>query len=134
MEHGLDLVEVAPMAKPPVCRIMDYSKYKYEQEKKERKARKNAHVVHLKQIRLKPQIDEHDLEIKVNQAIAFLENKDKVRVNLMFRGREMAFREKGAGLLKMFIEKTAEVSIVEKGITQEGRIMSVNLSPKADKE
>jgi len=134
MEHGLDLVEVAPMAKPPVCRIMDYSKYKYEQEKKERKARKNAHVVHLKQIRLKPQIDEHDLEIKVNQAIAFLENKDKVRVNLMFRGREMAFREKGAGLLKMFIEKTAEVSIVEKDITQEGRIMSVNLSPKADKE
>ncbi|MBF0569204.1 MAG: translation initiation factor IF-3 [Candidatus Omnitrophica bacterium] len=132
-QYGLDLVEVAPTAKPPVCRIMDFSKFKYEQEKKERRAKKNAHVVHLKQIRIKPHIEEHDLETKLNQAKAFLEKKDKVRVNLFFSGREMAFRDKARGLLEKFIVETAELAQVEKDIMMEGRVMSVLISPKADK-
>jgi len=131
-QHGLDLVEVAPQAKPPVCRIMDFSKYKYEQEKKERKARKNAHVVHLKQIRIKPHIDDHDFETKVNQARAFLEKKDKVRVNLFFSGREMAFREKARTLHDKFVVSTADIAQVETGVTMEGRIMSIIIAPKAE--
>lgn len=133
-QFGLDLVEVAPTARPPVCRIMDFSKYKYEQEKKERKARKNAHIVHLKQIRIKPHIDEHDCQIKINQARGFLEKKDKVRVNLFFSGREMAFREKAKGLLDKFIAETADLGQIEKGVMMEGRVMSVMIAPKADKE
>lgn len=112
---------------------MDFSKYKYEQEKKERKAKKNAHIVHLKQIRIKPHIDEHDFETKLNQARGFLEKKDKVRVNLFFSGREMAFREKARGLLQRFITETADLAQVEKDILMEGRVMSVLISPKADK-
>ncbi len=131
-QHGLDLVEVAPLAKPPVCRIMDFSKYKYEQEKKERKARKNAHVVHLKQIRIKPHIDDHDFETKVNQGRAFLEKKDKVRVNLFFSGREMAFREKARTLLDKFVAATADIAQVESGVTMEGRIMSIIIAPRAE--
>ena len=132
-EVGFDLVEVAPTAKPPVCRIMDFSKYKYEQEKKERRARKNAHVVHLKQIRIKPHIEEHDYQTKLKHTLEFLHKKDKVRVNLFFQGREMAFRDQARGLLERFMTDTAEVSQIEKGITMEGRIMSVVLAPKADK-
>jgi translation initiation factor IF-3 len=128
-----DLVEVAPTAKPPVCRIMDFAKYKYEQEKKERKARKNAHIVHLKQIRLKPHIDDHDFETKLNQARGFLEKKDKVRVNLFFSGREMAFREKAKGLLVKFVAGTADLSTIEKDIFMEGRVMSVLFTPRAEK-
>ncbi len=133
-QFGLDLVEVAPTARPPVCRIMDFSKYKYEQEKKERKAKKNAHVVHLKQIRIKPHIDEHDLGIKITQGRGFLEKKDKVRVNLFFSGREMAFRDKARGLLERFMNETADLGQIEKNIMMEGRVMSVLIAPKADKE
>lgn len=132
-EAGLDLVEVAPTAKPPVCRIMDYSKFKYEQEKKERKARRNAHVAHLKEIRIKPHIDEHDLETKMNQARAFLVKKDKVRVNLFFSGREMAFRDQAKGLLDRFMTELADISQLEKDIMMEGRIMFIVLAPKSDK-
>lgn len=132
-ELGLDLVEVAPTAKPPVCRIMDYSKFKYEQEKKERKARKNAHVVHLKQLRIKPHIDEHDFATKVNQGRAFLEKRNKVRVNLFFSGREMAFRETAKGLLAKFIVETADIAQIEKDVLMEGRIMSIVLAPKTEK-
>lgn len=127
-----DLVEVAPTAKPPVCRIMDFAKYKYEQEKKERKARKNAHIVHLKQIRIKPHIEEHDLETKMKQARSFLEKKDKVKVNLFFSGREMAFREQAKGLLQKFIADTADLGTIEKDIMLEGRIMSVLIAPKGE--
>ena len=131
VEAGLDLVEVAPTARPPVCRIMDFSKFKYEQEKKERKARKNTHIVHLKQIRIKPHIDEHDFHTKVNQARAFLEKKDKVRINLFFSGREMAFREKAKGLLDKFVVETTDIGQVEKDVMLEGRIMSIVIAPKA---
>lgn len=132
-ENGLDLVEVAPTAKPPVCRVMDYSKFKYEQEKKERRAKTNAHISHLKQIRIKPHIAEHDFQTKLRQAIGFLEKKDKVRVNLFFSGREMAFRDQARTLLDRFTTETAEFSQVEKSIAQEGRIMFMVLAPKPDK-
>ena len=128
-----DLVEVAPTAKPPVCRIMDFAKYKYEQEKKERKARKNAHIVHLKQIRIKPHIDEHDFQTKMKQARGFLEKKDKVKVNLFFSGREMAFRDHAKGLLEKFKAETADLGTIEKDILLEGRIMSVLIAPKGEK-
>lgn len=132
-ESGVDLVEVAPSAKPPVCRIMDYSKFKYEQEKKEKKARKKAHIVHVKQIRIKPNIDDHDFETKVNQGRAFLEKKNKVRVNLFFSGREMAFKDTAQSLLARFITETEDLAQMEKDVTTEGRIMSIVLAPKSEK-
>ncbi len=132
-EQELDLVEVAPTAKPPVCRIMDFSKYKYEQEKKERRAKKHAHVTQLKQIRIKPHIEEHDYHTKLKQTIAFLEKKDKVRVNLFFQGREMAFRDHAKTLLDRFVKDTADIAQVEKDVMMEGRIMSIVIAPKADK-
>ena len=129
-EAGFDLVEVAPNARPPVCRIMDFSKFKYEQEKKERKARKNTHVVHLKQIRIKPHIDEHDFQTKVKQARNFLEKKDKVRVNLFFSGREMSFRDQAKGLLDKFVAETSDIGQIEKDVILEGRVMSIVIAPK----
>jgi len=133
-EHGLDLVEVAPNVKPPVCRIMDFSKYKYDQEKKERRVKRHQHVTHLKQIRVKPHIDVHDYAVKLRQLVAFLEKKDKVKINLMFRGREMAFREQGRALLSRFVNDSAEHAQVEKDVFMEGRVMSVVLTPKGEQK
>jgi len=132
-QFELDLVEVAPTAKPPVCRIMDFSKYKYEQEKKERKAKKNAHISQLKQVRIKPHIEEHDYQTKLKQTLMFLEKKDKVRVNLFFQGREMAFKDQAKTLLDRFVVDTAEVAQVEKDVMMEGRVMSIVIAPKAEK-
>ena len=132
--NELDLVEVAPTAKPPVCRIMDFSKYKYDQEKKERRVKKNQKITHLKQIRVKPHIDEGDYQIKLKQVKTFLEKKDKVKVNLMFRGRELAFKDQGRQILERFITDTAEHGLPEKAPIMEGRIMSVIFSPKSDKK
>ncbi len=132
-QHELDLVEVAPTAKPPVCRIMDFSKYKYEQEKKERRAKKHAHISQLKQIKIKPHIEEHDYQTKLKQTLAFLDKKDKVRINLFFQGREMAFREKAKTLLDRFVTDTAEVAQIEKDVMMEGKVMSIVIAPKADK-
>ena len=132
-QFELDLVEVAPTAKPPVCRIMDFSKYKYEQEKKERRAKKHAHISQLKQVRVKPHIEEHDYQTKLKQTIAFLDKKDKVRVNLFFQGREMAFKDQAKKLLDRFVLDTAEIAQVEKGVMMEGRVMSIVIAPKADK-
>lgn len=132
-EYGLDLVEVAPTANPPVCRIMDFSKYKYDQEKKERRVKKNQKISALKQIRVKPHIDEHDYQTKLKQTIGFLNKKDKVKVNLFFQGREMSFRDKGKTVLERFVTDTAEVASVEKDVYMEGRVMSVVLSPKVEK-
>lgn len=133
-KSSLDLVEVAQTATPPVCRIMDFTKYKYDQEKKERRVKKNQKVMHLKQIRVKPHIDEHDYQIKLKQAKTFLEKKDKVKVNLFFRGREMAFREAGKKLLERFVSDIAEVGQAESSPSMEGRIMSVMVVPKAEKK
>ncbi len=133
-ENDLDLVEVAPTAKPPVCRIMDYSKYKYDQEKKERKVKKNQRITHLKQIRLKPRIDEHDYQVKLKKTIGFLQKHDKVKVNLFFRGREMAFRNQGAEVIRRVVDDTAEVGQPEGRPRMEGRTMSVVLAPKSEKK
>ncbi|MEW5894885.1 MAG: translation initiation factor IF-3 [Candidatus Omnitrophota bacterium] len=133
-ESGLDLVEVAPTAKPPVCRIMDYSKYKYEQEKKERRIKKSQKISHLKQIRLKPHIDEGDYQVKLKMAISFLTKHDKVRVNLFFRGREMAFRDQGKSLLERFVVDTQEAGTSEGAPKAEGRTMFVVIAPKSEKK
>jgi translation initiation factor IF-3 len=132
-ESELDLVEIAPTAKPPVCRIMDYSKYKYDQEKKERRIKKNQHVTHLKEIRLKPRIGEGDYQTKLRQILSFLEKKDKVKVSMMFRGREIAHRELGKEILDRVIKDTVGFGIPEKEIVQEGKIMMVTFSSASDK-
>ena len=133
-ENNLDLVEVAPTAKPPVCRIMDFSKYKYDQEKKERRVKKSQKITHLKQIRIKPHIDEGDYRVKLRQAITFLEKRDKVRINLFFRGREMAFKDQGKRIIDRFVQDIGVHGQPEKNPSMEGRIMTVTFSPKADKK
>ncbi len=132
-EYELDLVEVATTATPPVCRIIDFSKYKYDQEKKERRVRKSQHVTHLKQIRIKPHISDHDLETKMKQAIAFLSKKDKVKINMMFSGREMSFRDQWKAVLDKVVTLTAEHATIEKTPLAEGRIVSMVLAPKSEK-
>lgn len=133
-EHGLDLVEVAPMAKPPVCRIIDFSKYKYEQEKKERRSKKSQHVTKLKEIRVKPHIDENDYQVKLKQTIAFLKKHDKVKINLFFRGREMAFKELNRQILKRFVKDLSEYGQLERDLGMEGRVMSIVIAPKSAKK
>lgn len=133
-ENGLDLVEVAPTAKPPVCRIMDFSKYKYDQERKERRVKKSQHIAHLKQIRVKPHIDENDYLTKLKQAQNFLAKKDKVKVNLVFRGREMSFVDLGKKVIDRFVVDLSRYGQVEKAPAMEGRIMSVVVIPRTDKK
>jgi translation initiation factor IF-3 len=132
-ESGLDLVEIAPTAKPPVCRIMDYSKFKYDQEKKERRVKKSQHVTHLKQIRLKPNIGDGDYQVKLRQILGFLEKKDKVKVNMFFRGREMAHKELGQRILERVIADTAQYGQPDKDLSMEGRVMYVLLNPVSGK-
>ncbi|MFH1413624.1 MAG: translation initiation factor IF-3 [Candidatus Omnitrophota bacterium] len=129
-QYELDLVEVAPTAKPPVCRIIDFSKFKYDQEKKEREAKKHQQQGKLKEIRLRPNIDEHDFQTKVKHAISFLHKKDKVKVSLFFRGRQMEHLDLGKKVLDKFITDTQHEGQVEKPPTLEGRVMSFMLSPK----
>ena len=133
-EYNLDLVEVAPTAKPPVCRIMDFSKYKYEQSKKERRVKKSQKVVHLKQLRIKPHIDTNDYQVKLKQAIAFLEKKDKVKVNLFFQGREMMFKAQGKKILDKFVSDVAEHGQAEQFASMEGRVLSVTVAPRTTKK
>jgi translation initiation factor IF-3 len=132
-EHELDLVEIAPTAKPPVCRIMDYSKYKYDQEKKERRIKKKQHVVQLKQIRLKPHIGEGDYQTKLKHASTFLEKKDKVKVNMFFRGRELAHKEVGVRILERMIADLSEKGQLEKKISSEGKMMYFIMAPISSK-
>ena len=132
-EHGLDLVEIAPTAKPPVCRIMDFAKFRYDQEKKERRLKKNQRIVQLKQIRLKPFIDENDYKVKLKQALNFLEKKKKVRVNMFFRGREMAHAELGQRILERMVTDTGPLGQPEKSPFFEGRVMSVVIAPVSEK-
>ncbi|OGX19091.1 MAG: translation initiation factor IF-3 [Omnitrophica WOR_2 bacterium GWC2_45_7] len=131
-EHGLDLVEISPTANPPVCRIMDFSKYKYDQEKKERRIKKNQHVAHLKQIRLKPHIDENDYKIKLKQTLGFLSKKDKVKINMFFRGREVMHKELGQAVLNRVIQDVIGQGLPEKAPTMEGRVMSIVLIPNSE--
>jgi translation initiation factor IF-3 len=129
-QHELDLVEVAATATPPVCRVIDFNKFKYDQEKKEREAKKHQKQGRLKEIRLKPNIDEHDFETKVKQALTFIKKKDKVKINLFFRGRQMEHMDIGRKVLDKFIIDTQAEASVEKEPMLEGRIMSFVLSPK----
>ena len=129
-QQELDLVEVAPAANPPVCRIIEYSKFKYDLEKKEREAKKHQKQGRLKEIRLKPNIDEHDFETKVKQVVSFLKKKDKVKVNLFFRGRQMEHVDLGRKVLDKFILDTQLEGQVEKTPSLEGRIMSFVIAPK----
>lgn len=130
-ERGLDLVEVAPNAVPPVCRLMDYGKFRYEQSKKEREARKNQRQVGLKEVRLRPKTDDHDLEVKANQARKFLRSGDKVRFTVRFRGREMAHPDIGREMLEQIAEVLRDVAVVEQKPAMEGRAFSLVLAPTA---
>jgi translation initiation factor IF-3 len=129
-QHELDLVEVAPAAIPPVCRITDFSKFKYDQEKKEREAKKHQKQTRIKEIRLKPNIDEHDYQVKLKQAVTFLQKKDKVKINLFFRGRQMEHMDLGRKILDRFIADTQNEGLIEKEPNLEGKIMSLVISPK----
>jgi len=130
VQNELDLVEVAPNAVPPVCRIIDFTKFKYDQEKKEREAKKHQKMVKIKEIRLKPNIDIHDYGTKLKQAVTFLEKKDKVKINLFFRGRQMEHLDLGRKILDKFVADTQSAALVERAPNLEGRIMSLVLTPK----
>ena len=130
-QHNLDLVEVSPTSRPPVCRILDFGKYKYELAKKERQAKKKQHSFQLKEMRFRPKIDEHDYNFKTKHIREFLESGSKVRVFVMFRGREMAYTEMGQDVLKRVMEDLVEISNVEMPPKMEGRSMSLVLAPNA---
>jgi translation initiation factor IF-3 len=129
-QYELDLVEVAPNAAPPVCRIIDFSKFKYDEEKKEREAKKHQKQGRLKEIRLKPNIDDHDYGTKLKQVISFLKKKDKVKINLFFRGRQMEHLDLGRKVLDRFITDTQNDGQIEKEPALEGRVISLIVGPK----
>lgn len=128
-EKGLDLVNISPKATPPVCKIMDYGKFRFEQAKRDKEAKKNQRIVEVKEIRFSPKIDVHDFEVKAKNAIKFLGGGDKVKVTVRFRGREMAHTQIGLELLRKFAETCGEVATVEKEPKLEGRQMIMFLAP-----
>ena len=132
-EAGLDLVEISPNANPPVCKIMDYGKYKYEQQKRESEARKKQKVIEVKEVKFRPNTDTHDYEVKMRNVTRFLENGDKVKVTLRFRGREMAHQELGRDLLNRVAEDTKEIGKIENMPKMEGRQMIMIIGPVASK-
>ncbi len=127
---NLDLVEVAPEARPPVCRIMDYGKFRYEQSKKAREAKKKQTVIELKEIKLRPKTEEHDFLFKTRHAERFLKEGNKAKITMMFRGREMVRMDRGKALLTRFVEALKEVAVVEQAPKVEGRNMTLILAPK----
>jgi len=129
-QYGLDLVEVAPTANPPVCRIIDFSKFKYDQEKKEREAKKHQKQGHLKEIRIKPNINEHDYQTKLKQVNNFLKKRDKVKIELFFKGRQIEHLDLGRKLIDKFIADTQVDGQIEKDPMLEGKVISLVLSPK----
>ncbi|MGG3450784.1 MULTISPECIES: translation initiation factor IF-3 [Bacillaceae] len=130
---NLDLVLVAPNAKPPVARIMDYGKFKFEQQKKEKEARKNQKIILLKEVRLSPTIDEHDFNTKLRSAIKFLEKGDKVKASIRFKGRAITHKEIGQRVLDRFAEECKEVATVESKPKMDGRSMFLIMAPKNEK-
>lgn len=129
-DADLDLVKIAPTAKPPVCKIIDYGKYKYEQARREKDAKKKQKVIEVKEIRMSPNIGENDFKTKILSATKFLERGDKVKITLRFRGREMAHMDKSKHILDDFAKAVAEISVIEKAPKVEGRSMSLVLTPK----
>jgi translation initiation factor IF-3 len=128
-ERDLDLVEIAPDARPPVCRVLDYSKYKYEQEQKKKAARKHQQQVTVREMKLRPKIATHDYETKKGHILRFLKQGQKVKVTIMFRGREMAHPERGEALLRKVADELAEFGTIEQFPTQEGRNMTMMMAP-----
>jgi translation initiation factor IF-3 len=128
-ERDLDLVEVAPEARPPVCRVLDYSKYKYEQEQKAKAARRHQKQVNVREIKLRPKIAQNDYETKKNHVVRFLKGDDRVKVTIMFRGREQSHPERGEALLRRLAEDVAELGTIEQHPQQDGRNMTMLLSP-----
>ncbi len=132
-EQGLDLVEVSPNAEPPVCRIMDYGKFKYEQQKKKQEAKKNQTVVQIKEIKVRPKTDDHDYETKVRHIRRFLEQGDRCKVSVFFRGREIVHKDRGESILDRIIEDTKDIGKVEQEARAEGRVLQMLLVPLVKK-
>lgn len=133
VEKNMDLVKIAPQAKPPVCKIIDYGKFRFEQAKRDKEAKKNQRVTEVKEIRLSLNIDVHDVETKKKHAIRFLKENNKVKVSIRFRGREMGHPELGLGIMRRFAEELSEVANVERAAKLEGRSMIMYLAPKPAK-
>lgn len=129
-ERGLDLVEVAPEASPPVCRIMDYGKYKYEESKKAKRALKKQHTIQIKEIKLRPKTEEHDFQFKIRHARKFLEEKNKVKFTMVFRGRELQHKDRAQLILDRAVEEVKDLGFVESGPSLEGRNMIMMVAPK----
>lgn len=132
-EQHLDLVEIAPTAKPPVCRIMDFGKFKYEQQKRERETRKKQRIISVKEVKLRPNIEDHDFDVKLKNALRFLDDGDKVKITIMFRGRELSHPELGRVLLDRMADCIRELAIIEREPKLEGKNMIMIVSPKANK-
>lgn len=133
LERHLDLVEIAPAGRPPVCKIMDYGKYRYEQQKRDKEARKKQRVFDIKEVKLRPGIEDHDFDVKLKNAVRFLEDGDKVKATIMFRGRELSHPELGEELLKKLEARLTEIAIVEKRPKLEGKNMIMIIAPKQNK-
>ena len=129
-EHHLDLVEISPQARPPVCKILDYGKYRYEQQKREKEARKKQKVFEIKEVKLRPGIEDHDFDVKFKNAVRFLADGNKVKVTIMFRGREMSHPELGEVLLDKMAAQLGDTAVVEKKPKIEGRNMTMVVAPK----
>lgn len=134
LERNLDLVEIAPAAKPPVCRLMDYGKFKFEHSKREKEARKKQKIISIKEVKMRPNIEEHDFQTKAKNARKFLMAGDKVKFTIMFRGREITHPENGERLSKKFAVELSDISNVERAPKVEGRNMVMILVPKLEKE
>ena len=133
VERHLDLVEIAPTAKPPVCKIMDYGKFRYEQQKREKEARKKQKTFDIKEVKLRPGIEDHDFNVKYKNAVRFLEDGDKVKVTIMFRGRELSHPELGEVLLNRMAQQLKEIAVVERVPKLEGKNMIMIVAPKPAK-
>ena len=133
IDKGLDLVEVSPNAKPPVCRVMDYGKYRFDQIKREKEAKKNQRITQVKEVKFRPNIEEHDFETKIKNAERFLKDGDKVKVTVMFRGREITHQDLGKVLCDRAIERLTDIAVVERNPKVEGKNMTLIFAPKTGK-
>ena len=133
-EKGLDLVEVAPNADPPVCRIMDYGKFKYQQQKRQQEAKKNQTIIQIKEVKFRPKTDEHDYQTKLKKIVKFLGNGDRCKVTIFFRGREIVHKDRGLNVLERVLEDTKDISKMEQAPQSEGRTMNMMLAPTVKKE
>lgn len=133
-ERQMDLVEVAPQAKPPVCRVMDFGKFKYEQSKREKEAKKKQRIIQVKEVKLRPRIEDHDYEVKTKNAERFLKDGDKVKVTIMFRGREIVHPDLGRELLDRMYQDLKEICNMERAAKLEGKNMIMILAPKNEKQ